>query len=67
MPPAVWPGGDCLAGSHDRSFRLDKRDGETSLVDRLSFTVGSVPGVVTGFLGPYGSGKSQPSMRMLLG
>ncbi|QES52106.1 ABC transporter [Streptomyces venezuelae] len=43
---------------------LTKRYGETTAVDRLSFTVR--PGVVTGFLGPNGAGKST-TLRMVLG
>ncbi|MGO1050170.1 ABC transporter ATP-binding protein [Crossiella sp. CA198] len=43
---------------------LVKRYGETTAVDRLSFTVR--PGVVTGFLGPNGAGKST-TMRMIVG
>ncbi|MCK2244761.1 MULTISPECIES: ABC transporter ATP-binding protein [unclassified Crossiella] len=43
---------------------LVKRYGETTAVDRLSFTVR--PGLVTGFLGPNGAGKST-TMRMIVG
>src|SRR5262245_41670140 len=43
---------------------VTKRYGSTLAVDELSFTVR--PGVVTGFLGPDGSGKST-TMRMILG
>ncbi|GAA2807195.1 ABC transporter ATP-binding protein [Crossiella cryophila] len=43
---------------------LVKRYGQTTAVDRLSFTVR--PGVVTGFLGPNGAGKST-TMRMIVG
>lgn len=43
---------------------LIKRYGETTAVDRLSFTVR--PGVVTGFLGPNGAGKTT-TLRMVLG
>lgn len=43
---------------------LTKRYGETTAVDRLSFTVR--PGVVTGFLGPNGAGKTT-TLRMILG
>jgi ABC-2 type transport system ATP-binding protein len=44
--------------------RLTKRFGATTAIDDLSFTVR--PGVVTGFLGPNGSGKTT-TMRALLG
>src|SRR6266487_2435274 len=43
---------------------LSRRYGATVAVDRLSFDVR--PGVVTGFLGLNGSGKST-TMRMILG
>ncbi|GAB3443973.1 ATP-binding cassette domain-containing protein [Streptomonospora sediminis] len=43
---------------------LTKRYGPQTVVDDLSFTVGS--GQVTGFLGPNGAGKST-TMRMILG
>lgn len=43
---------------------LTKVYGDTTAVDRISFTVR--PGVVTGFLGPNGAGKST-TMRMILG
>ncbi|MEV0218320.1 ATP-binding cassette domain-containing protein [Streptomyces sp. NPDC050704] len=43
---------------------LTKRYGDTTAVDRLSFTVR--PGRVTGFLGPNGAGKST-TMRLILG
>ncbi|MFE0173906.1 ABC transporter ATP-binding protein [Streptomyces sp. NPDC059002] len=43
---------------------LTKRYGDTTAVDRLSFTVH--PGRVTGFLGPNGAGKTT-TLRMLLG
>src|SRR5580700_7664302 len=43
---------------------LTKRYGKTVAVDGLSFTV--TPGVVTGFLGANGSGKST-TMRMIMG
>ena len=43
---------------------LSKHFGDTTAVDRLSFTV--QPGVVTGFLGPNGAGKST-TMRCILG
>ena len=43
---------------------LTKRYGDTVAVDDLSFTV--KPGVVTGFLGPNGSGKTT-TIRMLCG
>ncbi|MFD7098873.1 ATP-binding cassette domain-containing protein [Streptomyces xanthophaeus] len=43
---------------------LTKRYGGTTAVDDLSFTVR--PGLVTGFLGPTGAGKST-TLRMLLG
>ncbi|MDG4856688.1 ABC transporter ATP-binding protein [Streptomyces sp. T-3] len=43
---------------------LTKRYGDTTAVDRLSFTV--QPGKVTGFLGPNGAGKST-TMRLILG
>lgn len=44
--------------------RLTKRFGATTAVDDCTFTVR--PGVVTGFLGPNGSGKTT-TMRALLG
>ena len=44
--------------------RLSKRYGPTLAVDDLSFVVR--PGVVTGFLGPTGAGKST-TMRLILG
>ena len=40
---------------------LTKRDGDKTVVDRLSFTVG--PGEVTGFLGPDGAGKPNLGKR----
>ncbi|WP_055600604.1 ABC transporter ATP-binding protein [Streptomyces aureus] len=43
---------------------LTKRYGDTTAVDKLSFTVR--PGQVTGFLGPNGAGKST-TLRMILG
>jgi ABC-2 type transport system ATP-binding protein len=43
---------------------VTKRYGETVAVNDLSFTV--KPGVVTGFLGPNGSGKTT-TMRLILG
>jgi ABC-2 type transport system ATP-binding protein len=43
---------------------LTKRFGQVLAVDDLSFSV--APGVVTGFLGPNGSGKTT-TMRMVLG
>ena len=43
---------------------VTKRYGDTVAVDHLSFTV--QPGIVTGFLGPTGAGKST-TMRMILG
>ncbi|MEV8316795.1 ATP-binding cassette domain-containing protein [Streptomyces sp. NPDC059900] len=43
---------------------LTKRYGDTTAVDRLTFTVR--PGQVTGFLGPNGAGKTT-TLRMLLG
>jgi ABC-2 type transport system ATP-binding protein len=43
---------------------LTKDYGDKRVVNRLSFT--ARPGVVTGFLGPYGSGKSA-TMRIILG
>jgi ABC-2 type transport system ATP-binding protein len=53
----------------DRSLALEvesltKSYGDTTVVDRLTFTV--QPGRITGFLGPNGSGKST-TMKMLLG
>ena len=44
--------------------RLTKMFGRVTAVDELSFTV--EPGVVTGFLGPNGSGKTT-TLRMVLG
>jgi ABC-2 type transport system ATP-binding protein len=46
------------------ALRLTKRYGQTMAVNDLSFTI--KPGVVTGFLGPNGSGKTT-TMRMILG
>jgi ABC-type multidrug transport system ATPase subunit len=43
---------------------LTKRFGATTAVDKLRFEVR--PGVVTGFLGPHGSGKST-TIRMIMG
>jgi ABC-type multidrug transport system ATPase subunit len=43
--------------------RVTKRYGHEVVVDDLSFTV--APGRVTGFLGPYGAGKST-TMKILL-
>jgi ABC-2 type transport system ATP-binding protein len=43
---------------------LTKRYGSTAAVSNLSFTIR--PGMVTGFLGPNGSGKTT-TMRMILG
>jgi ABC-type multidrug transport system ATPase subunit len=43
---------------------LTKRDGDTTAVHSLSFTI--APGTVTGFLGPNGAGKST-TMRMIMG
>ena len=43
---------------------LTKRYGSTVAVSDLSFTIR--PGMVTGFLGPNGSGKTT-TMRMILG
>ena len=43
---------------------LTKKYGSTVAVDDLSFTV--EPGVVTGFLGPNGSGTGQLLCRILL-
>lgn len=43
---------------------VTKRYGDTLAVDHLSFTV--KPGIVTGFLGPNGPGKTT-TMRMILG
>jgi ABC-2 type transport system ATP-binding protein len=43
---------------------LTKRYGSRLAVDELNFTVR--PGVVTGFLGPNGGGKST-TMRLILG
>src|SRR5271170_3347919 len=43
---------------------LTKRYGPTVAVSDLSFTIR--PGIVTGFLGPNGSGKTT-TMRMILG
>ncbi len=43
---------------------LTKRYGATTAVDHLSFAV--APGLVTGFLGPNGSGKTT-TMRAVLG
>ena len=43
---------------------LTKRYGSTLAVDDLSFDVN--PGIVTGFIGPNGSGKTT-TMRLILG
>jgi ABC-2 type transport system ATP-binding protein len=43
--------------------QLTKRYGATAAVDQLSFDVR--PGVVTGFLGPNGSGKPNIGKRHL--
>lgn len=43
---------------------LTKTYGSKTAVDDLSFTV--QPGIVTGFLGPNGGGKST-TMRLILG
>jgi ABC-2 type transport system ATP-binding protein len=51
-------------GSRIAAHQLSKRFGPVTAVDGLSFEV--EPGVVTGFLGPNGSGKTT-TLRMLLG
>jgi ABC-2 type transport system ATP-binding protein len=57
--------GDVTAPAGRISARqLSKRFGPVTAVDELSFEV--EPGVVTGFLGPNGSGKTT-TLRMLLG
>ena len=43
---------------------LTKHYGDRTAVDDLTFTV--KPGIVTGFLGPNGGGKST-TMRLILG
>jgi ABC-type uncharacterized transport system ATPase subunit len=44
--------------------QLTKRYGATAAVDQLSFD--ARPGVVTGFLGPNGSGKPVPGLWLSL-
>src|SRR5580698_6472884 len=59
MGPRIVPGG------HKIEVRnLAKRYGASVAVDDLSFDVN--PGVVTGFIGPNGSGKTT-TMRLILG
>ena len=55
----IGSGGQKIDAGH-----LTKRYGSTLAVDDLSFTVN--PGVVTGFIGPNGSGKTT-TMRLILG
>ena len=55
----MGPGGQKIVARH-----LTKRYGSTVAVDDLSFTVH--PGLVTGFIGPNGSGKTT-TMRLILG
>src|SRR4051812_32426396 len=53
--------------SHEGMIELDrvtKRYGDMLAVDDVTFTI--QPGVVTGFLGPHGAGKST-TMRLMLG
>jgi ABC-2 type transport system ATP-binding protein len=52
------------SGQRIEARHLTKRYGSTLAVDDLSFDVN--PGVVTGFIGPNGSGKTT-TMRMMLG
>jgi ABC-2 type transport system ATP-binding protein len=54
--------GSC--GQKIDAHHLTKRYGSTLAVDDLSFSVN--PGVVTGFIGPNGSGKTT-TMRLILG
>lgn len=60
------PGSSTLSGGGQRieARNLTKRYGSTLAVDGLSFDVN--PGVVTGFIGPNGSGKTT-TMRLILG
>jgi ABC-2 type transport system ATP-binding protein len=51
-------------GQSIEARHLTKRYGSTLAVDDLSFTVN--PGMVTGFIGPNGSGKTT-TMRLILG
>jgi ABC-2 type transport system ATP-binding protein len=51
-------------GQKIEARRLTKRYGSTLAIDDLSFDVN--PGVVTGFIGPNGSGKTT-TMRLILG
>ena len=64
MPPAAPPSGPADGEPTIRVRGLTKRFGEVLAVDDLSFDV--LPGRVTGFLGPNGSGKTT-TLRMLLG
>jgi ABC-type dipeptide/oligopeptide/nickel transport system ATPase component len=63
MRPQARPQDNPEAARHDRSPRLTKRYGDKLVADDLTFTV--QPGIVTGLLGPNGTGKST-TMRMLL-
>ena len=51
-------------GQKIEARHLTKRYGSTLAVDDLSFDVN--PGIVTGFIGPNGSGKTT-TMRLILG
>jgi len=61
MPKTSAPS---YSGQKIEARSLTKRYGETLAVDDLSFDVN--PGVVTGFIGPNGSGKTT-TMRLILG
>ncbi len=52
------------SGQKIEARNLTKRYGSTVAVDDLSFEV--IPGMVTGFIGPNGSGKTT-TMRLILG
>jgi ABC-2 type transport system ATP-binding protein len=61
MPKTATPS---YSGQKIEARLLTKRYGATLAVDSLSFDVN--PGVVTGFIGPNGSGKTT-TMRLILG
>jgi ABC-2 type transport system ATP-binding protein len=61
MPKTAGPS---YTGQKIEARSLTKRYGDTLAVDDLSFDVN--PGVVTGFIGPNGSGKTT-TMRLILG